>query len=169
MDPANAPFSYTESETRSMQFGPGPGPRPPGPGPGQRPPGPGQRPPMPGPGPEIRPPGPGPRPPGPGPIPPGPGPGPRPSQPLAPPPNFIPDIPSETGGPEAFRGGGQVGSRNLRFCLNRNTFMWLINGNRFWFYPTFIGFNYVEGFRWVRNIWVYERINLRLIFFFLCF
>lgn len=142
-DPEYAPFSYIDTETRSMQFGPGPGQgpgRPPGPGPGQ---GPGR--------------------------PPGPGPGPIPPQPLAPPPNFIPEIPGDTGGPETFRSGGQTGSRNLRFCLNRNTFMWLLNGNRFWFYPTFIGANHVEGFRWVRNFWVYERINLRLIFFFLCF
>ncbi len=157
---------------------PGPGSRP---GPDQRPPGrgPGPRPPMPGPGPGPRPPmpgpGPGPRPPMPGPGPrprppmPGPGPGPRPPQPMIPPPNFIPELPSNTEGPEAFRLGGRIGGGNLWICLFRNTFIWLINGNSFWFYPTFIGRNHVEGFRWRRNTWVYERINLRLIFFFLCF
>ncbi len=140
------PSGPGQDNNQGPGFGPGPGQRPPGRGPGPRPP-------MPGPGPGPRPPGPGPRPP----------------QPMVPPPNFIPELPNNTEGPEAFRSGGQIGGSNLWICLYRNTFMWLINGNSFWFYPTFIGRNHVEGFRWRRYTWVYERINLRLIFFFLCF
>ena len=157
---------------RPSQPGPGPGPRPPqpGPGPGPRPPfpgpGPGPRPPFPGPGPGPRPPFPGP---GPGPFPPPPGPGPRPPQPMTPPPNFIPELPADMRGPDTFRLGGQFGSNNIWTCFNRFTYVWLINGSNFWFFPTFIGRNHVEGFRWRGNGWVYERINLRLIFFFLCF
>jgi hypothetical protein len=111
--------------------------------------------------------GPGTRPTQPGPMPTQPGP--MPAQPLAPPPNFIPALPQSTQEPESFRLGGQLGGNNIRFCLNRYTYMWLFNGNNFWFYPTFIGRNSVEGFRWRRNGWTYERINLRQIFFSLCF
>jgi hypothetical protein len=28
---------------------------------------------------------------------------------------------------------------------------------------------HVDGFRWRNGVWVFERINLRLILFFLCF
>ena len=133
--------------------------------------GPGSRPPQPGPGPRPPQPGPGPRPPqpGPGPRPPQPGPGPRPPQPLSPPPDFVPALPQNTRGPEAFRLGGQVGGNRLWTCLNRNTYIWLFNGDNFWFYPTFVGRNHVEGFRWRWNGWSYERINLWMIFFFICF
>jgi hypothetical protein len=59
--------------------------------------------------------------------------------------------------------------RDLRRCLNRFTFIWLNNGNSFWFYPTFIGRQQVEGFRWRRGAWIFDRINIRRIIFFRCF
>ena len=155
----------------------GPGQRPPGvpsPGPGQRPPGgpssgPGQRPPgVPSPSPGQRPPG-GPSP-SPGQRPPG-----RPSgQPPSAPPSFIPQLPREAGqdvrGPS---GGPFIGfqrpSRDFRSCMNRFTYIWLINGNNFWFYPVFASRNFIEGFRWRRNRWEYERINTNRILFHICF
>ncbi len=99
------------------------------------------------------------------------------SQPPSPPPNFIPDSPGAepqtfTGRDErstSFRGRrpGQPGS--IWRCLNRFTFLWLINGNSFWFYPISVDRQRVEGFRWRNNRWVYDRISRRSILFFRCF
>jgi hypothetical protein len=111
------------------------------------------------------------------------------AQPRSAPPNFIPEGPSmdrrqmdgpgmdrrgpgqgqvEFGAP--YRGSDwQVRPREIRRCMNRFTYIWLVNGNAFWFYPTFVGGQFVQGFRWRRNRWEYERINLRRIFFFRCF
>lgn len=97
--------------------------------------------------------------------------------PSSPPPNFIPESPGMnaqpfSGGPDyrtQFRGGGLNQPDRLRRCLNRFTFMWLINGNNFWFYPVFIGRQHVEGFRWRNGRWIYDSINLRRILFFRCF
>jgi hypothetical protein len=106
-------------------------------------------------------------------------------QPRTAPPNFIPEAPRMEGrqfgetddrtgfGIEFGPGGGRFdrfGRRpNLRGCLFRFTYIWLINGNNFWFYPTFIDRQFVMGFRWRRNRWEFDRINLRRILFFRCF
>ncbi len=97
--------------------------------------------------------------------------------PSSPPPNFTPEGPGMdaqpfTTGPDyrtQFRGGGFSQPGRLRRCLNQFTFIWLINGNNFWFYPVFIGRQYVEGFRWRNGRWIYDSINLRRILFFRCF
>lgn len=98
-----------------------------------------------------------------------------PGAPSSAPPNFTPDMQRGGGqqfyGPqgEGFSRGGQGQYGNFRGCLNRFTYMWLINGNDFWFYPTFIGRQQVEGFRWRNGRWMYARINIRRILFFRCF
>lgn len=96
--------------------------------------------------------------------------------PSGPPPGFTPDMPGTGAQPfsgdgdfESFRGGGRNPLGNLRRCLNRFTYIWLIGGNGYWFYPIFIRRNLVEGFRWRNGRWVYDRINLRRILFFRCF
>lgn len=96
--------------------------------------------------------------------------------PTSPPPNFTPDMPRSGGQPfsgdfdtEQFRGRGQEQFRDLRRCLNRFTFIWLINGNSFWFFPTSIRRQQVEGFRWRNGRWDFDRISLRRILFFRCF
>lgn len=148
-------------------FGPGPD-RPSGPEPGPgRPPGP----PGFGPGPD--------RPPGPPGFGPGPGAGRPPGQPPTAPPNFTPQLPREESqqlsGPSEF--GGVFGRRSnlgrtprsFRGCMNRFTYIWLINGNNFWFYPVSASRNTIEGFRWRRNRWEYDRILVNRILFHLCF
>jgi len=114
--------------------------------------------------------------------PPGFGPGPvRPGmQPPSAPPGFTPQLPREEqqllSGPSDFRGpyGGRIidfrrRPRDFRRCLNRFTYIWLVNGSNFWFYPVVIGRNTIEGFRWRRNRWDYERLNINRILFHLCF
>ena len=96
--------------------------------------------------------------------------------PSMPPPNFTPEMPRSGAQPfsedgnltETFRGGGDP-FRDLRRCLNRFTFIWLTNGNSYWFYPVFVRRHQVEGFRWRNGRWFYDRINLRRILFFRCF
>ena len=106
----------------------------------------------------------------------------REDQPRSAPPNFIPEAPRQMGGPEergragfgGFPGPGggmdeRSKSREMRRCLFRFTYIWLFNGNEFWFFPTFVDGRFVQGFRWRRNRWEFDRINLRRIFFFRCF
>lgn len=106
------------------------------------------------------------------------------------PPNFVPEAPGMERG--QMRGPGQmygpttgrddfgygrrrrddyypVRPRDLQRCINRFTFIWLINGNGFWFYPTFVGRQFVQGFRWRRNRWEFDTINLNRIIFFRCY
>ncbi|MVO99545.1 transporter [Paenibacillus lutrae] len=58
---------------------------------------------------------------------------------------------------------------SIRGCLFRNTFVWLVDGSRFWFYPTFVGRTSVSGFRWIGWTWVFFGIDLRRISSFTCF
>ncbi len=101
-------------------------------------------------------------------------------QPRTAPPNFIPEGPGVEGrtgaaGPTPFGSSSQfspgrpIRPRELRRCINRFTFIWLINGNSFWFFPNFIDRQFVYGFRWRRNRWEFDRINLNRIIFFRCF
>ncbi|HYK72609.1 MAG TPA: hypothetical protein VEV44_05690 [Pseudoneobacillus sp.] len=58
----------------------------------------------------------------------------------------------------------------IRRCLYRNTYVWLNNGRRFWYYPTFVGRTSVAGWRWSRRFgWSYFGIDLNQIQSFQCF
>ena len=57
----------------------------------------------------------------------------------------------------------------IRGCLFRFTYIWLENGNSFWFYPTFVGRNSVAGFRWRGFGWAYFGIDLDRVRSFQCF
>lgn len=130
----------------------GPPGRPPQGPPGRPPQGPPGRPPQ---GPPGRPPQ---GPPGgpPGRPPQGPPPGPPPAAPFGrgsdrdrfPP--FIPDV------------------NRLRRCLFRYTYIWLNNGNDFWFYPVALSGGFIAGFRWRNSQWRFETLNIRRIAFFQC-
>ncbi|OPA75314.1 transporter [Paenibacillus selenitireducens] len=81
--------------------------------------------------------------------------------PTAPPPPFEPQQPQVS----AFA----VDPGAIAGCLFRNTFIWLTNGNRFWFYPIFVGRTSVAGFRWTGRNWMYFGIDLNQISSFTCF
>lgn len=104
------------------------------------------------------------RPPGPPfgspPGPPGQPPGQMGGPPTAPPPAFMP--------PEQEVGVFAVDPGGIRGCLYRNTFIRLTNGQRFWYYPTFVGRTSVAGYRWTGFRWVYFGIDLRRISSFQC-
>ncbi len=81
--------------------------------------------------------------------------------PTAPPPPFIPQ--QATASPFAIDPGA------IRLCLFRYTFIWLRNGEAFWFYPVFIGPRSVAGFRWNGRFWTIFGINTNRIISFTCF
>nr|WP_236823313.1 transporter [Bhargavaea massiliensis] len=58
----------------------------------------------------------------------------------------------------------------IRRCLNRVTQVRLENGQRFWFYPTFVGRRSVAGYRWRsrQRRWEYFGIDLDEIRSFSC-
>lgn len=80
-------------------------------------------------------------------------------QPMGAPPSFVPQMmPS-----------WRDGTRGIRHCMYRFTYIWLNNGNSFWFYPTFVGYGSLVGFRWRRNRWEYSVINLNRIRSYQCY
>ncbi|MEW9108430.1 hypothetical protein ACQCT6_07455 [Cytobacillus gottheilii] len=89
--------------------------------------------------------------------------------PSSPPPSFTPQMQqqqfSSSGGPSVFA----VDPGAIRGCRFRFTYVWLDNGNSFWFYPTFVGRTSVAGWRWRRNRWTYYGTDLRRISSFRCF
>lgn len=87
--------------------------------------------------------------------------------PTAPPPSFTPQIFTTTQQQEFSRRGGIGG---IRRCMFRNTFVWMRNGNSFWFFPMLIVGNTIVGFRWRgRRGWVFDSINRNRILFFQCY
>ncbi|MFT9599180.1 transporter [Mesobacillus sp.] len=96
------------------------------------------------------------------------------------------------GGPGGFPGGGQqaggppsspppayvpqeqatafaVDPGGIRRCMFRFTYIWLVDGRSFWFYPVFLGRNSIAGWRWSRRRgWVYYGMDLRQIRSFQC-
>jgi hypothetical protein len=82
--------------------------------------------------------------------------------PQSPPPSFTPQ--------ESQAAAFAVDPGAIRGCLFRYTYVWLIDGRSFWFYPTFVGRTSVAGWRWSRRRgWVYFGIDLRQIRSFQCF
>lgn len=80
--------------------------------------------------------------------------------PTAPPPSFIPQ--------QAAASPFAVDPGAIRFCLFRNTFIWLSNGEAFWYYPIYVGPRSVAGFRWTGWTWVIFGIDTRRIVSFTC-
>ncbi|MGO4546584.1 collagen-like protein [Paenibacillus sp. 2TAB23] len=80
--------------------------------------------------------------------------------PTSPPPSFTPQQPSAS----LFA----VDPGAISGCLFRNTYVWLRNGQGFWFFPVFVGRNSVAGFRWFGRSWMYMGIDLRQITTFTC-
>ena len=82
-------------------------------------------------------------------------------QPTSPPPSFTPTQPQAT----AFA----VDPGAIAGCRFRNTFVWLNNGESFWFFPTFVGRHSVAGWRWIGWRWIYFGIDTNRIRSFTCF
>ncbi|GIP38517.1 hypothetical protein J31TS4_17970 [Paenibacillus sp. J31TS4] len=71
-----------------------------------------------------------------------------PAQPLPAPPPFIPQVPTGT---------------YIIDCLNSFTYVWLWNGESFWFFPTRVAYEGASGYRWNGLFWFYDVIDPALI------
>ena len=78
--------------------------------------------------------------------------------PMSPPPQFIPE-------PSPYR----VDPGSIKQCKKKYTYIWLNNGDSFWFYPTYISRNSISGYRWIGFWWVHYGTDLRNITSFVCF
>ncbi len=81
-------------------------------------------------------------------------------KPYGPPPRQIPE--RADFGPRAVDPGG------IMNCLYNYTYVWLVNGSSFWFFPTFVGEKSIAGYRWGFFGWSYLGFDLKLIDFFTC-
>ena len=70
-------------------------------------------------------------------------------QPQSPPPTFIPPKPTTPS--------------YIIDCVYNNTYVWLINGEGFWFYPTRVEYGEVSGYRWNGVFWMFYGIDPRFI------
>lgn len=68
--------------------------------------------------------------------------------PLPAPPTFVPEQPTTS---------------YIVDCLYQNTYVWLWNGESFWFYPTRVEYGEVSGFRWYGRFWTFYSMDPRLI------
>lgn len=87
--------------------------------------------------------------------------------PLGPPPTRVPAKPAQ--GRNA-QGGTtfSVEPWSIRNCIGKFTYVWMRNGDQFWFFPIQVGRKTVAGFRWSRFGWAYVGISLDRIDMFTC-
>ncbi|QXM05583.1 hypothetical protein [Crassaminicella indica] len=76
--------------------------------------------------------------------------------PLAPPPSEIPMQPYK------------IDPGSIRRCKRKYTYIWLKNGDSFWFYPVYIGRKSISGYRWIGFWWIYYGTDLKKIESFVC-
>ncbi|WP_312876084.1 hypothetical protein [Paenibacillus alginolyticus] len=84
--------------------------------------------------------------------------------PTSAPPAYTPQKPFTSEGASAYA----VDPGSIRRCLFNFTYVWLSNGQQFWYFPTFVGRNSIAGFRWTGFSWMYFGIDLRFIDSFTC-
>lgn len=109
-------------------------------------------------------------------------PGPPPAVPPSSPPGFGPGLGQDgppPGPPPALQPQLQqtgvgilaVDPGSLYGCLRRYTYMLLEDGQRFWFWPTFIGRTSVAGYRWLsrQQRWIYTGFDTRVVLSFQCY
>lgn len=65
----------------------------------------------------------------------------------------------------------EIDAGSMKGCLYQNTYVWLKNGRSFWFYPTYVGYNSVTGYRWRRSQqrWAYYGTDAHEIQSFQCY
>ena len=61
-----------------------------------------------------------------------------------------------------------IDARAISRCMNDFTYVWLVGGNGFWMFPTFVGPRSIAGYRWGRFGWTYTGFDIRAIKAFSC-
>ncbi|MED1952467.1 transporter [Brevibacillus nitrificans] len=87
-----------------------------------------------------------------------------PPPPPGPPPGRTPSSPGARG----YGGTRRIDAGSFYPCLYRYSYVWLKNGNSFWFYPVYISRSSVSGYRWRRDRWDYYGTELDRIAYFTC-
>ena len=91
--------------------------------------------------------------------------GPGGAMPSGPPPSATPQRSAQS----SRAGTKMVSPGSINNCIGRFTYVWLSNGQEFWFFPVQVWFNSVAGFRWDRRFgWSYTGISLNRIDMFTC-
>ncbi|NNJ30069.1 transporter [Bacteroides xylanolyticus] len=86
--------------------------------------------------------------------------------PMGPPPSSAPPKPAQARSGSATK---MVSPGSMKYCIGRFTYIWMSNGQEFWFFPIQIWRNSVSGFRWDRRFgWSYTGISLNRIDMFTC-
>ena len=62
----------------------------------------------------------------------------------------------------------EVDGYAIQICLYTPTYLWLENGQQFWFYPTFVGRRSVAGYRYTYGEWMYTGFGFDIIENFTC-
>jgi hypothetical protein len=68
--------------------------------------------------------------------------------PQSPPPAYVPEKPAVS---------------YIIDCMYQYTYVWLWNGDSFWFYPTRVEYGEVSGYRWNGAFWTFYGFDPRLI------
>lgn len=72
-----------------------------------------------------------------------------PADALPPPPSYAPPMP--------------FGPSYIIDCIHNFTYIWLWNGDSFWYYPTRVEYGEVSGYRWSGQFWFYYGLDPRFI------
>ncbi|WP_127588390.1 hypothetical protein [Paenibacillus koleovorans] len=81
----------------------------------------------------------------------------QPAPPTSPPPSHIPQMSAYA-----------VDPNSIYKCLGGYTYLWLRNGDNFWFYLTYVGRHNVLGYRFFGGRWNHYSVELREIVSFSC-
>jgi len=97
-----------------------------------------------------------------------------PMHPLGPPimPSFSKDGPPPTPPPLMYTpttSPRSVDPGSIKRCKYKYVYVWLTNGQEFWFYPTYVGRKSISGYRWIGFMWIYYGTDLDNISSFVCF
>ncbi|WP_242980347.1 hypothetical protein [Lacrimispora xylanisolvens] len=85
---------------------------------------------------------------------------------MGPPPSSAPPKPAQARSGSATK---MVSPGSMQNCIGRFTYIWMSNGQEFWFFPIQIWRDSVSGFRWDRRFgWSYTGISLNRIDMFTC-
>ncbi|MCL2462798.1 MAG: hypothetical protein FWF44_09045 [Defluviitaleaceae bacterium] len=84
-------------------------------------------------------------------------------QPYAPPEGLPARPPEYTPGKAA---GRPADLNGINGCEGKSVYIWLKNGAKFWFYPTYAGKRSLSGYRWTRAGWIFSGVILDWIDFF---
>lgn len=71
--------------------------------------------------------------------------------------------------PQGRAGVYRISPGSIANCMYQYVYIWLDNGNSFWFYPVYLSHSTIAGYRWNGYTWRYTGIDLNRIDYFECY